>query len=258
MSGKKKKQKKKNECKNSALLLGRDVWLEILQYFDDPRDIICLRMVSKPLQGFTLESVVWNRFLRIQCAVNYVPACTFPFSDMDRNQLELAALRPFRMAHKLLSPEPMCVSQSVLRLCPNITAAESATEKIMETAIIPGGRYLVTISSAQLIVVWDLWSSLLPKGDRKLCPRALALIDPPEPLPGEISVNIQLTPTKNSSSYRIILGVDGDEENVWNFYHLVVDLLQLSTRKEKNNMKEGVWEALGTSLADVITTPDGR
>ncbi|KAF8308203.1 hypothetical protein DL93DRAFT_1949656 [Clavulina sp. PMI_390] len=196
-------------------MLVRDVWLEVLVYLDDPRDIVCLRMVSKALHDVTLETGVWNRFLRIQCAANYVPSCTFPFDKMDRYQLELTAVRPYRMAHKLLSPNSICISESVMRFCPDLTSPESETEIIMQSRVIPGGRYIVTISSAEIVVIWDLGLGISHKAGLDFYPRALAVIDAPEQLGSMYSVNMRLLPTEDASAYRIVVGVDVDEIHEW-------------------------------------------
>ncbi|KAF8308207.1 hypothetical protein DL93DRAFT_1946614 [Clavulina sp. PMI_390] len=201
--------------KTSILVLDRDVWLEILLHFDDPRDILCLRMVSKWLQLITLEMGVWNRFLRTQCAVNYVPSCTFPFSDMDRHQLERVTTRPYRMIHKLLSPDPMCIMETVLRLYSVPTSEDSADETILDISVIAGGRYVVTASSAQKVVVWDLGLSSALEGGPESSPQALAVIDAPERLFSIYTIMLRVLPTKDSSSYRVVLGVDTHDTNDW-------------------------------------------
>ncbi|KAF7426027.1 hypothetical protein PC9H_008392 [Pleurotus ostreatus] len=162
-------------CRRSAgiLSLPLDTLIQVLS-FANPQDIIALRKTCRALMIATCQRIVWINALRLICAQRGIYTRSFPVKEMSLVQLEHAATTPFRFTSLLRhssrsqkSPSPTTAANSTFSssahpvairlLQPRLPRDFAGDVGIFESSyLVPGGRFLLTRSSRNLLQVWDL------------------------------------------------------------------------------------------------------
>ncbi|KAF8308190.1 hypothetical protein DL93DRAFT_2159148 [Clavulina sp. PMI_390] len=192
------------------LVLGRDLLLDLLTFFDDPRDLLCLRMTSSDLERLTRERIVWKRVLDTQCLQFRIPRCTYPFEAMNAAQLERAVLLPYLYMKRLASFDPTPLHKRTMRLKPTELAATAvgASEPFSPVVIpLPGGRFLVSISGLGVICIWDLGPYAEVPNREVDHPVCMLSIPPPVPnnaLTNPKGVVVRALPTSSGNVWRLL------------------------------------------------------
>ncbi|KAF8308208.1 hypothetical protein DL93DRAFT_1949831 [Clavulina sp. PMI_390] len=234
------------------LTLGRDVWLEVLTHFEDPRDVLCLRMASRFFHNLSRERGTWKRILELQCMRNYVPLCTFPLNTMDRAQLELTAMRPYRFLNKLASGDPSCLKEGILRLR---NADVPPTERISGLVSIPGGRFIFSASNSGTLVLWDLGAIVDPTAPQTITPKQFHVFESPSNWMWIWS--LQAMPTNEEGKYRLVAVYSFETPEKFKAYGLIVDLRHPTAAS--GPIPSSQWELLGEAdEMPFFHTTDGR
>ncbi|KAF4583581.1 hypothetical protein EYR38_002335 [Pleurotus pulmonarius] len=153
-------------CRRSAgiLSLPLDTLIQVLS-FANPQDIIAIRKTCRALMIATCQRIVWINALRLICAQRGIFTRSFPVKDMSLVQLEHAATTPFRFtsllrhsSHSQQSPPSSAAQPVAIRLLqPRLPRDFVGDVGIFESSyLVPGGRFLLTRSSRNLLQVWDL------------------------------------------------------------------------------------------------------
>ncbi|KAF7354241.1 F-box domain-containing protein [Mycena venus] len=132
--------------------LPTDILIAIMSFMA-PHDIIALRKVSRLLADTTRERSVWIDALRRFCADNDVYAPSFSLEEMSTHELEHAATGCRRFTSRLRTN--FLRRNSVSPLSIRYSAHEEEFDRLR---LIPGGRFVVTVSRCTLWL-WDLGSS---------------------------------------------------------------------------------------------------
>ncbi|TFK38211.1 hypothetical protein BDQ12DRAFT_735788 [Crucibulum laeve] len=176
--------------KESGLLrLPLDLHLLLLSFLDPP-EIFVLRKTCKTFYPITLQRTVWTNALRRVNAMNCTFDATYPIDKMQRQDLEYAAISPFRwLAHHLQKrPETELQIPSTLepyskRILkphpesppnpPDTYDSEYPFGNFYRVYLVPGGRFLIS-SHFDCFCVWDLGYSPKPLSPK---PWPLAFLD---------------------------------------------------------------------------------
>ncbi|KAG8965620.1 hypothetical protein FRC00_010173 [Tulasnella sp. 408] len=166
--------------------LPNDVWLEITRRLN-VYDILHIRQVSKRLQSVTRLRAVWQTVLSQACVQYGVPRVPSHFVFCNDNELEYIACRPSRfqatltaMACDAESPgrhqksrrEGSDVSMKSNRsdhppnLFRPIHEYTLPDDNYTNVHLVPGGRWLLTVSAGRILRIWDLEPARPPSSPR--------------------------------------------------------------------------------------------
>ncbi|KII87670.1 hypothetical protein PLICRDRAFT_644115 [Plicaturopsis crispa FD-325 SS-3] len=143
----------------SSAVLSIDDWIHVMSYIA-PQDLIALRKCSRALREITQIRIVWINALH---QVTSQPGAavfglTFPVKEMTLSQLEHAATAPRRLISRIQThgtAKPMKpMSTRTIRVPQANDISNFVT--FTHSQIVPGGRFLVTQSTTDLLALWDL------------------------------------------------------------------------------------------------------
>lgn len=128
--------------------LSLDLLLHIFNFMD-LGSIVALRKTSKLFCCVTSQRIIWVDLLRRVCSDNSVFRPTFPIDQMCVTDLERAVFAPTRWLDHVMR------NNMKARGCCARTITPSENPYFQGVYLVPGGRFLITFSEADLCV-WDL------------------------------------------------------------------------------------------------------
>ncbi|KAF8308186.1 hypothetical protein DL93DRAFT_2231772 [Clavulina sp. PMI_390] len=234
--------------------IGQDLLLELFRFFDDPRDLLCLRLVSNYFNAMTRKPVVWRRILQAQCSQYHIPHCTYMTSrTTSADELERAVTRPYRFVSKLASSDPACILERIVRL--RTSPVSSTIEHLKSLVSLPRGRFVISISSISNIGIWDFGhpsdSSPHPK------PRLLLCLQPPADVAGLKGCTVRALPTISDDEWRIVAIFEATARTDYSIYSCLVRL-SLLLGDLCTDESHSAWQPMGTSADVPEHSADGR
>ena len=157
---------------------------------------------------------VWINALRKACHETQIFKGTYPVEKMTTSELEFATTSherylarlwkelPYDSELPLLNP----VSIRILTLHPHIVPAveEHPYGYFKHSAIVPGGRFLITTTTTDIVQMWDL--GYTPRGLINPCPLASAYV---HAMDDDYDMLVQ--PSSDGNAVRVLLVVSFDE-----------------------------------------------
>ncbi|KAF8801581.1 hypothetical protein BYT27DRAFT_7341898 [Phlegmacium glaucopus] len=146
--------------------LSLDLHIHICEFLQ-PSHILALRQTCKAVHEATSQRSVWIHALNRICRENMLFLSTFPIAAMSVAELERAASTPLRWIalsslkdrhnSKVLHPRRTRVIEDPLALIMKTLQLHDfrISRRLNDLYLVPGGRYLVTISP-NCVGVWDL------------------------------------------------------------------------------------------------------
>ncbi|KAJ7597751.1 hypothetical protein C8J56DRAFT_920848 [Mycena floridula] len=201
--------------------LGLDLLINI-QYFIEPKDILSLRKVCKSITESTKIRVVWIAALQNLCDKFKIFAPSFPIKELSLKELEYLATCEYRFRNRLKTEldavnshvlSPVCTR--LLQISPQNYPQHDIGE-FDEACLVPGGRYLLTVTDTGLLQVWDLGFS--PDAMIQSIPIATLIVEDIE-----CSWRICAQPTPNAQGLTILVPHQPSANSCFTFdiYHIM-------------------------------------
>ncbi|KAF6757428.1 hypothetical protein DFP72DRAFT_891124 [Ephemerocybe angulata] len=137
-------------------LLPPDLWFEIATLVE-PRDVLTMKLVCKTLHQIFASRKLWVYVLLSVCHQHSLFLPSYPIGDMALDELQRAALGPYRWARLIRRKGKRCVQRNA-----SIRVLKPLKESghVLESAdhlqfLVPGGRFLLTARWKSLFL-WDL------------------------------------------------------------------------------------------------------
>ncbi|KAJ8516844.1 hypothetical protein ONZ45_g5916 [Pleurotus djamor] len=149
-----------------------DTIIQVLSFIL-PMDILSVRKTCKQLMLASCQRIVWINAIRLVCAQRGIFTRSFPVKEMSLAQLEHAATSPFRFTNIIRKSTGSTTAQPVaIRLLqPRLPKDMSGENGVFDSSyLVPGGRFLLTRSSRNLLQLWDLGYS----ADMMIKPESIA------------------------------------------------------------------------------------
>ncbi|PPR00138.1 hypothetical protein CVT24_008940 [Panaeolus cyanescens] len=139
----------------NVLDLPTDIWLYVLTAFLHPSDVIVLDQTCKALHDLTSRTDLWWTILRKVCSKDVIFLASFNREVMSVRDYKRAALAPSRMLailHQLQSRPPDSSKEKLFPVS-KYALPFTASSNVLAMLLIPGGRYLVTKTKEEIIVL---------------------------------------------------------------------------------------------------------
>ncbi|KAJ7597752.1 hypothetical protein C8J56DRAFT_1159592 [Mycena floridula] len=150
-----------------------------IQSFVEPKDILSLRKVCHSISESTKKPTVWIVALENLCSRFNVFAPSFPIQQLSVQELEYLSTSEYRFTTRLRT---QLTSEHDLRpTCARLLNLFSENYHDCDVGIfddaylIPGGRYLLTITTTSMLQLWDL--GYTPNSIIPMVPSASLLVE---------------------------------------------------------------------------------